>query len=357
MTLFPYTTLFRSGLLKALEKNFRTADKRHCVRHLHGNMKRAGFTGTSIKEALWNMACASTVEQFAEKRKEMEAISVNAVKWLDERDPRTWSRAFFNPLSKCDMLLNNGCECFNSCILDGRDLGIISMLDWIMEYVMVRMKTNRDLCAERWRERVCPKISEMVRDNLSQREGLLPLESNKWIFSVKTGSGTKYSVNLRKGTCGCRRWDISGIPCRHALACIAENGWNIDEFVNECYHVKVYKQVYEPAIVPINGRKEWVQTAYETPIPPGPPRKKGRPQKARRRDSDEPQLKRKRCRGGGPLRISKKSKHQLKKNQLTCKCTFCGEKGHNRVTCEVRKAVEASKVQFCSFSFCSVMFF
>ncbi|KAL0397378.1 UNVERIFIED_CONTAM: hypothetical protein Scaly_0186200 [Sesamum calycinum] len=37
---------------------------RFCVRHLHGNMKRAGFTGLVYKKALWMAARATTTAEF-----------------------------------------------------------------------------------------------------------------------------------------------------------------------------------------------------------------------------------------------------------------------------------------------------
>ena len=30
----------------------------------------------------------------------------------------------------------------------------------------------------------------------------------------------KFVVNLDKKTCACRRWDLSGVPCYHAISCI-----------------------------------------------------------------------------------------------------------------------------------------
>ena len=50
------------GLCKAFDDHFAASDNRFCVRHLHGNMKVAGFTGSATKEALWKMATATTDE-------------------------------------------------------------------------------------------------------------------------------------------------------------------------------------------------------------------------------------------------------------------------------------------------------
>ena len=96
------------------------------------------------------MATATTNRQFEDRRDALWKIDPKAGEWLAQRDPNQWSRAYFGTKSKCDILLNNICECFNSVILEGRQLGIVAMCDWIFEYVMKRFQANRDMCDQRW---------------------------------------------------------------------------------------------------------------------------------------------------------------------------------------------------------------
>lgn len=133
--------------------------------------------------------------------------------------------------------------------------------------------------------------------------------------------------------------DMGRCPCSHALACISENGWEVEQFVDPAYYVSMYKKAYEPIIVPIKGRNEWISTGVQPPLPPCEPRSRGRPTTLRRRDADEPALKRKRkCRGGGPPTISRHNKYMLKKEQTTVKCSFCGESYHNILSCPLKLA-------------------
>jgi hypothetical protein len=53
-------------------------------------------------------------------------------------------------------------------------------------------------------------------------------------FSVTDGTDT-YVVNLQDRTCACRKWDLSGIPCAHAVACIYYNEANPDDYVAHWY--------------------------------------------------------------------------------------------------------------------------
>lgn len=89
----------QKGLIKALNENFKESAKRFCVKHLHCNMKTAGFTGNAVKESLWKMATSTTITQF-------EGHMVNLEK-IKERDPDGWCRAYFGCFPQCDMFLRD----------------------------------------------------------------------------------------------------------------------------------------------------------------------------------------------------------------------------------------------------------
>lgn len=50
-----------------------------------------------------------------------------------------------------------------------------------------------------------------------------------------------FVVDLAKKSCGCRVWDVSGIPCVHALAAIHKNNWKKEYFI----HTFLLKDTYE----------------------------------------------------------------------------------------------------------------
>lgn len=85
-------------------------------------------------------------------------------------------------------------------------MGIACMLDWVMEYVMIRLKKNSELCNERWRDPVCPKIVEIIDEHMSNAPGNVPFNSTKHIWKVMSRNGDKYSVDLNAWTCGVGSW-------------------------------------------------------------------------------------------------------------------------------------------------------
>lgn len=61
----------------------------------------------------------------------MKAVSQQTYEWVEELVPNTWIKAFFIDFPKCEMLLNNHSEVFNSYILQAREMVVLSMLETI----------------------------------------------------------------------------------------------------------------------------------------------------------------------------------------------------------------------------------
>ncbi|XP_019189654.1 PREDICTED: uncharacterized protein LOC109184075 [Ipomoea nil] len=77
----------QKGLIPAFEDVIPGATHRFCVRHLHGNMKQAGFTGKAIKDALWDAARSTSVNTFTAAMKKLHDIDAKAYEWLCDKQP------------------------------------------------------------------------------------------------------------------------------------------------------------------------------------------------------------------------------------------------------------------------------
>ncbi|XP_073157866.1 uncharacterized protein [Henckelia pumila] len=134
----------QKGLIPAFESLFPAAENRFYVRHLHSNMKNDGFRGVAVKNALWEAAKTTTIAEFRQSMDKLKKIDERAYEWLAKKPVEHWSRSHFTTTPKCDVLLNNMCECFNSLILDAREKPIISMFEAIRNLLMVRFQLNRE---------------------------------------------------------------------------------------------------------------------------------------------------------------------------------------------------------------------
>ncbi|KAK4390501.1 hypothetical protein Sango_2113400 [Sesamum angolense] len=302
----------QKGLLPAFENIFPGADNRFCVRHLHGNMKTAGWKGLAYKRALWAAARATTVHEFDKCITEIGEMNVKCKEWLIEKPAAQWSRSHFNPWPKYDILLNNLCESFNSSILDAREKPILTMLEWIREYLMTKLQQNRDRATKKWDgKRICPKIKKLLDKNMDSASDCIPVKSNDWNYEISCYDGSRFTVDLRAHTCSCRR-----------------------DFVHSCYFVQTYLKVYEPAMMPMNSKEMWVKTGYIPPLPPSFGKKRGQPKKTRKPSAGED------GEDGKKMNKEKKKETKMKRQGWKVHCKFCGALGHNKKGCQWRKFAE-----------------
>jgi hypothetical protein len=142
------------------------------------------------------------------------------------------------------------------------------------------------------------------------------------LFEVEQGRRT-YVVDLRKRTCGCRKWEMTGIPCAYAHFVITFHGHKPEDYVDHCYSIEMYKKAYAPIIYPIPSEEQWIRTYHSVLEPPRLRVTPGRPRKARTRAPDKSR--------------DPKNPHRMRRFGLRGKCGYCKMLGHNSRTCPRKK--------------------
>ena len=147
------------------------------------------------------------------------------------------------------------------------------------------------------------------------------------LLQVKGPWSDQHVVNLQQKSCSCRKWEISGLPCRHAVAAMhnmAENGMSVglpEAWVHPCYRLETWKQQYSFKVNPILGPHLWEHTEWPTTLlPPKIAPQTGRPSKKRKKSVVE-------------IEELVKAGKLTKKGQ-TVTCCICKQKGHNKRTCK-----------------------
>ncbi|KAG8372697.1 hypothetical protein BUALT_Bualt12G0093500 [Buddleja alternifolia] len=338
----------QKGLVPALESVFPGSTKRFCVRHLFENMQIAGFKGTTYKKAVRKVAMATTVAEFDERYKQICKINLEAGEWLNDKHPSEWSKSHFNVHPKCDILLNNFRQSFNSKILYAREKQIYTMLELIRVFLMTRMQTNRDVAFGRCKNRkLSPNIQKILQKNHDRAASdSNPIKSTEIYYEISCFDGTRCVVDLERHSCSCRKWDLSGILCKHAMSAINSQRLNGEDFVDDYYTVQTYLRVYDNYVYPVNGPEKWNKTNLSSPLPPNNPRGVGSPPEAKKLGIGEaPKKRRNRTRG-------KDKPNKLKKIMGTYKCSNCKEPGHNKKHCQIREnadeavEMEAARAEF-----------
>ncbi|KAM5578592.1 hypothetical protein ABKV19_008749 [Rosa sericea] len=334
---YTFLTGKQKGLGIAIAELFPGTEHRHCVRHMYNNFK-AKHPGEGLKQLVWDAARSSTRVWFNKHMDELQQLYQEAWQWFQDKHPEQWSRAYFRDTSKCDILLNNLCESFNAAILPARDKPILTMLEKIRMDLMVRM-TNIRVAAQKWTDMVGPRIKKIL-DKVAERTSCYrAYHSGEHEFQITGGgeNGSKQAVDLRLHTCTCRRWQLSGMPCVHAICAIRSKGSEPTVFCDDYLMPSSYMEAYNPIIHPIAGEDDWEQVEY--PIAPPPYKKQaGRPKMKRTKEPGENKL---------PPPAPNQTDNTKKMPRIYTKmtCQVCFKKGHNRLGCPITKAKKAAAAQ------------
>ncbi|GJX23373.1 mutator type transposase [Tanacetum coccineum] len=234
--IYPVAYDRQKGLLPALKDLFPAAEHRYCVRHIHDNMNLIN-KGGQYKELLWKCATATTEVHFERAMDEFKG---------------------YNRMV------------FNRQLLQARYPHNLA-LEYVREYLMKRIV--------------------IVQKVIEKSQG--PLTA-----TVNEGIQNQVVVNLANRSCTCRKWEVSGIPCKHAVSCIFNMNYN-------------GMQVGLP--------EDWVHQSMRL-IPPYIPPQFGRPGIKRKKSAGE------------VTEMVKDVKLIRKGGAVTC--YKCGQKGHNKRSCK-----------------------
>ncbi|XP_062010481.1 uncharacterized protein LOC133726851 [Rosa rugosa] len=197
----------QKGLEQSIKDLFPNSEHRHCVRHLHNNLKGDGHTGLALKQLLWAVARANTMSQYDKAMEELQKASFLAWKWCVDRPACHWSRSHFKDQIKCDILLNNHSESFNKSVLDARKKPILPCLEDIRKALMVRLNHRRNSAAK-WRCMVGPRIEKLLKKNAVWSHEYRALESSDMRFEIQgrgvacqSGVVSQHSVQLDTMSC------------------------------------------------------------------------------------------------------------------------------------------------------------
>lgn len=87
--------------------------------------------------------------------------------------------------------------------------------------------------------------------------------------------------------CDCKGWQISGVPCKHVLACILVNRLEVFNYIHESISKMMYLKTYSSFICLVADQALWSEVGYDDILPPQMKSKFGRPKISRRKGADE----------------------------------------------------------------------
>ncbi|GKA04612.1 pentatricopeptide repeat-containing protein [Tanacetum coccineum] len=148
---------------------------------------RKQFSGVEFRSLVWAASKASYPGLFNKIMDKIKRVNPKAYQYLLDKDPKTWSRAYFRIGINCEAVVNGFSECFNSVLLRSED--------------------------------IYPNIQKRLEVTKDQHRFWHVIPTGGNLFDVKNGSQA-FRVHEEHRTCTCRLWHLSGLPCAHAIAVI-----------------------------------------------------------------------------------------------------------------------------------------
>ena len=67
----------------------------------------------------------------------------------------------------------------------------------------------------------------------------------------------RFIVDLDKKECTCREWQLTDLPCVHAIAYIGTRWVELADFVDPYYSIEMFKAAYATIVAPMPSKEEW----------------------------------------------------------------------------------------------------
>nr|XP_043623662.1 uncharacterized protein LOC122595376 [Erigeron canadensis] len=253
------------GLIEAVKDVMPRAEHKQCARHIYENFRKL-YSGVEFRNLFWKAAKSTYMAQYEAAMQEIKVANPNAYNYLIERNPKSWCRAFFEIHRGCEAVENGFSECWNSVLLKIKNKPIITLLEALRVIVMIRLESMRDI-SENWEHDVCPTIRNKLELIKKDRACGLVIHAGDNIFEVRMHNYS-YSVSLDEGSCTRRMWELSGIPCIHAIEAIYKCNRDPEEYISCWFRKANYIQAYNKTVYPVGGMDTWLTVNLPKPLPP-----------------------------------------------------------------------------------------
>lgn len=87
------------------------------------------------------------------------------------------------------------------------------------------------------------RIKKMLDLAVKESVGYKVLRDGKENYTVK-GKGSSFCVSLKNRSCSCRIWELTGVPCSHAVTTIQESRQNLIDYVAKWFTKETYMRTY-----------------------------------------------------------------------------------------------------------------
>ncbi|XP_011013291.1 PREDICTED: uncharacterized protein LOC105117351 isoform X2 [Populus euphratica] len=305
---------FQNGLKKSLAEIFDKCYHSYCLRRLAEKLNK-DLKGQFSHEArrfmvndFYAAAYAPRLEGFQRSVENIKGISPEAYNWVVQSEPEHWANAFFGG-ARYDHMTSNFGQQFYNWISEAHELPITQMVDALRGKMMEAIYTRR-VESNQWKTKLTPSKEEKLEKEMSIARSLQVLLSHGSTFEVRGESVDV--VDIDHWDCSCKGWQLTGLPCCHAVAVFECIGRSPYDYCSRYFTTESYRLSYAESIHPVPNVDRPVQGELtEVGVivtPPPTKRPPGRPKTKQAESTD------------------------IIKRQL--QCSKCKGLGHNKKTCK-----------------------
>ncbi|KAF5186757.1 Mudr family transposase [Thalictrum thalictroides] len=211
----------QKGLREVVEELFPNSTHRFCFRHMFQNFKKDNGGGALFEMLCWGAARAYKESDAKDWMAKIAAEDQGAHDWLVKRNVNTWSRAYFESYSTCEHITNNFSESFNSWIFELRDKPVSTFVFEYTKMVMCLLYKRNSKAKTMDSNGVVPRVHKIVKKLEGKIGDYTWHGAANGMFSVEKSKDDCWLVDLNTKTCECNQWQLTGIPCVHAVCIIA----------------------------------------------------------------------------------------------------------------------------------------
>uniref|UniRef100_A0A5B6ZQT0 SWIM-type domain-containing protein n=1 Tax=Davidia involucrata TaxID=16924 RepID=A0A5B6ZQT0_DAVIN len=306
---------FQKGLRESLREIFQDWPHGYCLRYLAEKLNK-DLKGQFSHEArrlmvqdFYAAAFAPKLDAFERCTENIKAISPEAYNWVIRSEPDHWANAFFGGARYNHMTSNFG-QLFYSWVSEANELPITQMVD-VLRGKMMELIYTRRVDSSQWVTRLTPSMEGKLQNETSKARSLQVLLSHGSTFEVRGESVD--IVDIDHWDCSCKEWQLTGLPCCHAIAVFECLGRSPYDYCSRYFTIESYRLTYAEIIHPVPNVEKPVRSiltqAIVTVTPPPTKRPPGRP------------------------KMKQAGSTEIIKRQL--QCSKCKGLGHNKKTCNM----------------------
>ncbi|KAK6786010.1 hypothetical protein RDI58_014535 [Solanum bulbocastanum] len=221
-----YRVFELNGLLEAVRTVLPKAHQRYCARLIEANWCKRWGKG-ELKKLLWWAAWSSFTKEFEDQLQEIKEVNEEVVD-------------------------NNFTESFNAWIFKARYKPIIEMLEDIRVKIMERLAA-KEVVVRKWKDDGFSPKSELLFIEYLKISKVCKVSGNEDNgYEVIEGTD-RHIVNLREKKCTRRTWDLTEIPCPHAIKAMEHKKMIPKKEIHWYYSKEAALAVYKHKLQPVRG--------------------------------------------------------------------------------------------------------